>query len=62
MDLSRILLRMALWLRRPPSLQRIIIIGAVILIGVIVFAIEKAGYWPDALTVNNPKQFRLPRL
>ena len=61
MDLSRIILRMALWIRRPPSAQRIVVIGAVILIALIVVAIEKAGYWPDALTVDSPKRFRLHR-
>ena len=62
MNLERLILRMALWMRRPPSLQRIILFAAIVAIGLAVVAIEKAGLWPSALTLDKPsKHMRLPR-
>lgn len=62
MDLTRILFRMALWLRRPPSLQRIIIIAVVILLGLAVVGLEMAGLWPSWMTLDRPpRPMRMPR-
>jgi hypothetical protein len=62
MDLARIVLRLALWFRRPPSLQRIIIFAAVIVLGLAVLALERAGLWPSWMTLDKPaKHMRLPR-
>jgi hypothetical protein len=47
MDPFRLLMRMAMWSRRPPSLRRVLVAAAVIAIALGVVAAEKAGYWPD---------------
>jgi predicted acyltransferase len=44
------LLRMARWLRHPPSPQRVKLVLAVIGICLVIFGIEAIWGWPDALT------------
>lgn len=41
------LIRMAMWLRRPPSRRVIMVAVAVIVVAALIYGIERAGYWPD---------------
>ncbi len=41
------LVRMAMWLRRPPSRRVIMVAVAVIVVAAAIYGIERAGYWPD---------------
>ena len=51
--MERLLIRMAMWWRRPPS-RRFIMAGvAVILIAAAIYGIEQAGYWPDWATADH---------
>jgi hypothetical protein len=53
---------MALWFRRPPSLQRLVMFAAVIALGLAVLGLEKAGLWPSWMTLDKPaREMRLPR-
>jgi hypothetical protein len=52
----RILPRLALWIRRPPSPRRMAIIAVVVAAALAIVAIEKFVGWPEALTVE-----RMPR-
>lgn len=45
-------LRMARWARRPPSTKRVILVLAVLVLCLALYAIENWIGWPDALTVN----------
>ena len=53
-------LRLALWLRRPPSRATRRIIAGVAVTGLVLVGIEYFFGWPDALTVNQPTR-GLPR-
>ncbi|MBS7542541.1 hypothetical protein [Ancylobacter oerskovii] len=60
MDLARLLMRMAMWARRPPSrrhLQVMIVVAAVTLFCV---AFQHFFGWPDWLTAH--RALRQPRL
>lgn len=46
------LLRMAKWARHPPSPQRVKLVLGVIAACLVLYAIEYAGFWPDALQIN----------
>ncbi len=48
----RLLLRLFQWFRRPPSRQRLWIIGATLLVVVAVALFEWGFGWPEALTVD----------
>ncbi len=52
----RILPRLAIWIRRPPSPRRMLLIAIVVAAALVLVGIEKYVGWPDALTVE-----RLPR-
>lgn len=52
----RILPRLAIWIRRPPSPRRMLLIAIVVAAALAIVGIEKYVGWPDALTVE-----RLPR-
>lgn len=43
---------MAQWAHRPPPLWRVILWAVVIGLCLLVFGIEKAGYWPEWMTVG----------
>ncbi|MFN7223525.1 MAG: hypothetical protein ACK4MS_05880 [Paracoccaceae bacterium] len=43
-------LRMARWVRRPPSMARVKLVVGVVLACLAIFAIEYVWGWPDALT------------
>ncbi|MFO1173841.1 MAG: hypothetical protein U1E48_01345 [Paracoccaceae bacterium] len=55
---ERWLLRMAQWAHHPPPLWRVLLWAAVIALCLAVFGIEKAGYWPDWMTVNSRAKVR----
>jgi hypothetical protein len=48
----RWLMRMAMWVRRPPSRQQIILAGIVIAASLAIVAVEYAGLWPEAFTAH----------
>lgn len=54
-------IRMSQWLRRPPSRQQVIIMGAAIALCLAVFAFERLYGWPSWMTVNGHMP-RAPRL
>lgn len=47
-------LRMARWVRRPPSPRRVALVLTVIAACLVLFAVERFFGWPDWLTVNGP--------
>jgi len=51
-------IRMSQWFRRPPSRQRLILMGVVVAVSLIVLAIERLYGWPSWMTVNG----RMPRV
>lgn len=52
----RLLPRLAMWIRRPPSPRRMLIIAIVVATALAIAGIERYVGWPEALTVE-----RLPR-
>ncbi|MFG1477200.1 hypothetical protein V5F53_00885 [Xanthobacter sp. V4C-4] len=48
----RLLMRMSLWVRRPPSRMQILIMAAVVALAAACFAIEAIWGWPSWLTAN----------
>ncbi len=52
----RLLPRLAMWVRRPPSPRRMLIIAVVVAAALAIAGIEKYVGWPEALTVE-----KLPR-
>ncbi|MFM9858741.1 hypothetical protein RUR49_09665 [Pseudoxanthobacter sp. M-2] len=52
----RLLPRLAMWIRRPPSPRRMLIIAIVVAAALAIAGIERYVGWPEALTVE-----RLPR-
>ncbi|GLK78321.1 hypothetical protein [Methylopila turkensis] len=59
MDLSRLFMRMAMIVRRPPSRPQLIAIAVVAAVVAVCVAVEWAGLWPEALTAD---RVRTPRL
>jgi hypothetical protein len=56
---TRLLLRAAIWVRKPPSRRTIIAVAIAIGAALLIVAIEYAFGWPDWLTVA-PHGFRRP--
>lgn len=56
----RWLLRAAMWVRRPPSPQRVKMFVGLIVVCIAIGLIEYFGYWPDWATLERPP--RVPRL
>lgn len=56
----RWLVRMALWLRNPPSKRRIQIVLITVICAALLYGIEQTIGWPEALTVEKigPKGLR----
>lgn len=52
----RLLPRLAMWIRRPPSPRRMLIVAVVVAAALAIAGIERYVGWPEALTVE-----RLPR-
>lgn len=48
----RHLLRMSGWARHPPSWRRVLIGLVVLGLCLALFGLERAGLWPDALTLD----------
>jgi len=55
------LMRAAHWVRNPPSMGRVVLVGVVVAICLAIVGIERLGLWPEALTLD-PKATRGPRL
>lgn len=53
-------LRLARWARHPPSLKKVMLIGAVLALCLLAVGVEKYVGWPEWLTVNG-KIGRLPK-
>ncbi len=53
------LLRMARWVRHPPSPGRVKLLAVVAGICALIWGIEYAGYWPDWMATNG--RVRVPR-
>lgn len=47
MDVTRLFLRMAYWLRHPPALWQVVVILIVLAASVGLFAIERTVGWPE---------------
>jgi len=56
MDIFRLLLRMAMWVRRPTSRQHIWVMAVVVAVAAFCVGFQALFGWPEALTVN-----RMPR-
>ena len=54
--LFQLFLRMALWVRQPPSRQQVIVMAIVVVVAAFCLGFEALFGWPEALTVE-----RLPR-
>jgi hypothetical protein len=54
------LLRMSRWARRPPSLQRVVLVVAVIVLCLLLVGAEWLWGWPDWLTVNGRPRLTQP--
>ena len=50
----RILVRMARWVRRPPSLAHVLIAAGVVALAALLYAVENTVGWPEALTIEPP--------
>jgi hypothetical protein len=48
----RLLIRLAQWLRHPPSRRRVWIMAGVLVASLLIFAVERGLGWPDWLTVD----------
>jgi hypothetical protein len=46
------LMRMSLWVRNPPSPQRVKLVLAIVAICIALWGIEQVFGWPEALTPN----------
>ncbi|WP_295531151.1 hypothetical protein [uncultured Thioclava sp.] len=54
------LMRMARWVRHPPSMLQVKIVAAVIFAVIAIVVIDKLGYWPEWARLN-PKAMRAIR-
>lgn len=61
MDPFRLALRLARFVRRPPSKRWMIAAGAAVLFAIAIVTIEKTVGWPEALTVDKVGRRDLPR-
>ncbi|TPW30430.1 hypothetical protein [Pararhizobium mangrovi] len=50
--MARLMLRMARWVRRPPSRSQVIAAAVAVAFALIVGGLQTLGYWPDALTTQ----------
>lgn len=46
------LVRMARWVRNPPSWGRVKLVAGIVLACLCLYAVEQVWGWPEALTVN----------
>jgi hypothetical protein len=54
------LLRMARWARHPPSARHVMLVAVVVVLGLALAGLERAGLWPESWQVN-PKGEHLLR-
>jgi predicted acyltransferase len=54
--MDRWMLRMARWVRHPPSPARIKLVLAIIALGLLIVGLEKAGLWPEWATAQRPRR------
>ncbi|WP_417807823.1 hypothetical protein [Thioclava sp.] len=54
------LLRMARWVRRPPSMLQVKIVAVVIALAIVIVVLGKTGYWPEWARLD-PKAMRRMR-
>ncbi len=59
--LFQIFLRMAMWLRRPPSREHLWVLIAVVAVAAFCVAFEAFVGWPDFLTVERLPRHVVPR-
>lgn len=45
-------IRMAQWVRNPPSWGRVVLVAAVVAACLALYAVERLGFWPDWLTTQ----------
>lgn len=57
----RWLLRMARWSHRPPSMRRVIMVAAIIVFCLLLYAVERFVGWPDWLSLEPTRGNRMPR-
>ena len=54
--MDRWLVRMARWVRNPPSEKRLLMIVVVLAICLAIYGIEWLGYWPDWATAERVRR------
>ena len=54
--LFQLFLRMALWVRQPPSRQHVIVMGMVVVVAAFCLGFQALFGWPETLTIE-----RVPR-
>lgn len=54
------LLRASKWARNPPGPRMVRLVLVLILLGVVIVALERLGWWPDWGRMENPRAPRLP--
>lgn len=57
-----LLLRMALWVRQPPSRQHVLVMAIVVAVAAFCLGFEALFGWPAWLTVERPPRHVLPRM
>jgi hypothetical protein len=57
--MDRLLLRMAGWARNPPPARRVVFFLGVLAICLAVAALNWAGWWPEALTLQKTRPPRV---
>ncbi len=55
----RWLMRAAMWVRNPPSPQRVKLFAGLVALCILIGLVEYFGYWPDWATLDRPP--RIPR-
>lgn len=50
-------MRIALWLRRPPSRRQLVVMAVVVVIALLIGTLDWLGWWPDMLRIDKiPRQ------
>ncbi|MFV0386244.1 hypothetical protein [Paracoccus sp. (in: a-proteobacteria)] len=61
MDNLNWLLRITKWARNPPGPRRVRLVLGVVLLALVIFGLERLGWWPDWAQIENDRTLRLPR-
>lgn len=60
MQYDKLLWRMSMWIRRPPSKKQLMMWAVIAGFGLILAGMEKYGMWPDTLTMErHPNKVQL---